>query len=323
MTSHLPRLALLLLLALALPGCASIHDDALRSSQAALAAKAPAAPTSSTTLSRAPRCSDPTASLRPGPRPAPGHMPAGTFMRAIQRRGRLIVGVDQNTLLLGYLNPFDGRIEGFEIDVARQVARAIFGDPNKIEFKAVSSAERIPALQDRSVDLVADALTINCERRTEVAFSSVYFNAGQRVLVPKNSKVRGLRDLAGKKVCATVGSTSIENVKRLSPRAIPYPVPLRTDCMVALQQGSVDAVSTDDAILFGFQAQDPNSRVVGPQVSSEPYGLGINKHHPDFVRFVNGVLAAMRADGSWTASYRKWLGRFGPPPPPPAPRYSR
>jgi polar amino acid transport system substrate-binding protein len=312
-----------LMLVLALSGCASIDNDALQSSRTALAAKAPAASTSSTNLSPTARCSNPTASLRPrGAPPAPGRMPVGSFMGAIHHRGRLIVGVDQNTLLLGYLNPFDGRIEGFEIDVARQVARAIFGDANRIEFKAVSSAERIPALQDRSVDLVADALTINCERLTDVSFSTVYFNAGQRVLVPANSSVRGLRDLARKKVCATVGSTSIENIQRLAPRAIPYPVPLRTDCMVALQQGKVDAVSTDDAILFGFQAQDPNSEVVGAQFSREPYGLGINKHHPEFVRFVNGVLARMRADGTWSAIYRRWLGRFGAPKPPVA-RYSR
>jgi polar amino acid transport system substrate-binding protein len=91
--------------------------------------------------------------------------------------------------------------------------------------------------------------------------------------------------------------------------------------MVALQQGRTDAISTDDAILFGFQAQDPNTRVVGPRFSREPYGLGINKQHPDFVRFVNGVLARMRADGTWAAIYRKWLGKFGRVPEPPVARY--
>jgi polar amino acid transport system substrate-binding protein len=307
-----------------LAGCGSISESALHASLGALETKAPAAPASAGTskTGNAP-CGDPTASLRPqGPLPAPGHMPAGTFMRKIQDRGRLIVGVDQNTLLLGYLNPFDGQIEGFDIDMLRQVAKAIFGDPNAIEFKAISSAQRIPVIQSQSVDIVADAMTINCERARQVAFTTVYYDAGQRIMVPSNSPVRSIRDLAGKKVCATVGSTSIENIRRLAPRAIPHPVTLRTDCLVALQEGKVDAISTDDAILDGFQAQDPYTKIVGPSVSEEPYGMAIDKRHPEFVRFVNAVLAQERSDGTWASIYRRWLGRVThTTPPAPQPRY--
>ena len=244
-------------------------------------------------------------------------------MRTIQDRGRLIVGVDQNTLLLGYLNPFNGQIEGFDIDMLRQVAKAIFGDPKAIEFMAISSAQRIPVIQAQSVDIVADAMTVTCERSRQVAFTTVYYNAGQRIMVPSNSSVRNVGDLAGRKVCATIGSTSIENIRKLAPRAIPYPVPLRTDCLVALQEGKVDAISTDDAILYGFQAQDPYTKIVGPSFSNEPYGMAINKSHPEFVRFVNAVLAQMRSDGTWASIYEKWLGRVthAPAPAPPQPHY--
>jgi polar amino acid transport system substrate-binding protein len=312
------------MVATALAGCGSISDRALHTSLSALEAKTPAAPTGSSTKAANSPCGDPTASLRPrGALPAPGHMPSGTFMRTIQARGRLIVGVDQNTLLLGYLNPFNGQIEGFDIDMLRQIAKAIFGDPNAIEFKAISSAQRIPVIQDQSVDIVADAMTINCERAKQVAFTTVYFHAGQRIMVPSNSPVRSTRDLTGRKVCATVGSTSIENIRKLAPRAIPYPVALRTDCLVALQEGKVDAISTDDAILYGFQAQDPYTKIVGPRFSDEPYGMAINKRHPEFVRFVNGVLAQMRSDGTWASIYEKWLGRIthAPAPAPPQPHY--
>jgi polar amino acid transport system substrate-binding protein len=124
-------------------------------------------------------------------------------------------------------------------------------------------------------------------------------------------------------VCATVGSTSIENIQRVAPKAIAYPVPLRTDCLVALQEGRVDAISTDDAILYGFQAQDPYTKIVGPKLTDEPYGMAINRSHPDFVRFVNAVLERMRSDGTWTSIYKKWLGRVthGATPAPPKPRY--
>jgi polar amino acid transport system substrate-binding protein len=311
-------------LATALAGCASISDRALHTSLAALGTKAPVPTSSSPSPTVSPNCGDPTASLRPqGSLPAPGRMPAGTFMRTIQDRGRLIVGVDQNTLLFGYLNPFHDQIEGFDIDMLRQVAKAIFGNPNAIEFKAISSAQRIPVIQNQSVDIVADAMTINCERRKQVSFSTVYYDAGQRVLVPSSSPVRGIKDLRGEKVCATAGSTSIENLSSSAFHPIPYPVPLRTDCLVALQQGKVAAISTDDAILYGLQAQDPYTKIVGARFTDEPYGMAVNKRRPDLVRFVNGVLARMRTDGTWASIYEKWLGRVthAPSPAPPQAHY--
>jgi polar amino acid transport system substrate-binding protein len=328
MSARIARLVGLAMLgcivAMTLAGCGSISDHALHASLSALEAKAPAAPASSSSKTANLACGDPTASLRPrGSLPAAGHMPAGTFMRTIQDRGRLIVGVDQNTLLLGYLNPFNGQIEGFDIDMLRLLAKAIFGDPGAIEFKAISSAQRVPVIQAQSVDIVADAMTINCERAKQVAFTTVYYDAGQRIMVPSNSPVRSTRDLTGRKVCATVGSTSIENIRKLAPRALPYPVPLRTDCLVALQEGKVDAISTDDAILYGFQAQDPYTKIVGPRFSNEPYGMAINKAHPDLVRFVNAVLAQTRSDGTWASIYEKWLGRVthAPAPGPPQAHY--
>jgi polar amino acid transport system substrate-binding protein len=317
---HLVALSLVSGVAIALAGCTSISDHASSAAESALNIEPPVPPRSRSSPP-VPPCGDPTASLRPmEPLPAPGAMPAGSFMRRIQDRGRLIVGVDQNTLLLGYLNPFNGQIEGFDIDMLRQVAKAVFGNPNAIEFKAISSAQRIPVIQDHSVDIVADAMTITCKRRKEVSFSTVYYEAGQRVLVPSNSRVRGIHDLADKKVCATVGSTSIENIKELAPRDIPYSVPLRTDCLVKLQEGKVAAISTDDAILYGFRAQDPYTKIVGPRFTEEPYGMAINKGHPEFVRFVNAVLARERSNGTWASIYDHWLGPITHKPAPSPPR---
>ena len=114
-------------------------------------------------------------------------------MAAIRRRGRLRAGVDQNTLLLGYANPLHGqRIEGFEIDLLHELSRALFGRPDRIEFHALTTAERLSAVQNGTVDIVADAVTINCYRATQVDFSSVYLSAGQRVLVPADSPARSL-----------------------------------------------------------------------------------------------------------------------------------
>ena len=94
------------------------------------------------------------------------------------------------------------------------------------------------------------------------------------------------------------------------------------DCLVALQQRQVDAVSTDDSILAGLVSQDPYLHIVGPSMNQEPYGIGVNKDNPGLVRFVNGTLERIRRDGTWNTLYRKWLTVLGPTPAPPVARYS-
>jgi polar amino acid transport system substrate-binding protein len=322
MTRHRPLAVLVALVAVAaLAGCGSTSGDALHSSLSALRATPP--PQTASKPDPIKHCEDRTASLRPsGALPAPGQMPTGSYMATIARRGELVAGVDQNTLLLAYLNPIKGQLEGFEIDMLRELARALFGDPDKIEFKALTTTQRLDAVQDGTVDVVADAFSVTCYRRTRASFSSVYYDAAQRVLVPKNSRARSIRDLEGKRVCATRGSTTIARLAKLPHRVIPYPVAQRTDCLVALQEGEVDAISSDDAILLGYKAQDPNTKIVGPPIADEPYGMAINKAHPEFVRFVNAVLARMRADGRWETIYRRWLRPYQPAQSPPRARYS-
>ncbi|HET6214556.1 MAG TPA: glutamate ABC transporter substrate-binding protein [Micromonosporaceae bacterium] len=269
-----------------------------------------------------PASCDPRASLRPqGSRPAPGQMPAGSTMGRIVQRGRLIVGVDQNTYLFGFRDPLTGTLSGFDIDIAHEVARALFGDPDRIQFKAISSAERIPAIQNGDVDIVVRTMTMTCERLEQVAFSTEYFTAGQRVLVTRDSSVAGIADLGGKKVCATDGSTSIRTVAAAPSHPLPVAVTDWTDCLVMLQQGQVTAISTDDTILAGLAAQDLNTKVVGDKITSEPYGVAMAKDATDLVRFVNAVLQQLRDDGGWQQIYRKWLSGLGATPNPPPARY--
>jgi polar amino acid transport system substrate-binding protein len=256
---------------------------------------------------------DPTVSLRPS---GPPSVTPGSFMARIRARGYLIAGVDQSTYHFGFLNPLDGKIEGFDIDMVHAIAKAIFGNPNKVVFKAISDDQRIPDVRSGAVDIVAHTMTINCARLQQVDFSTVYYDAGQRVLVEKNSPAKSIADLGGKKVCATSGSTSIANIRAAPSHPIPVAVPYWTDCLVKLQQGDVAAVSTDDSILAGLAAQDSWTKIVGPRFTNEPYGLAISQQHADFVRFVNAVLQQMRTDGQWAASYAHWVGTPVPAPPP-------
>lgn len=283
--------------------------------------------TSGTTSAPPPvACGNPLASFAPsGPNPAPGApMPAGSYMRTIQDRGRLIAGVSADTLLLGARNPLNGQIEGFDIDMLKAVSKAIFNDPNKIEYRVITTAQRIPALTDGSVDVVARAMTINCDRWQQIDFSTEYYRAGQKVLVAKGSRVSSMADLKGKRVCAPNGSTSMDKL-RTFPGLIPVGSDTHTGCLVLFQQGQVDAITGDDTILAGLAAQDPYAQVVNAAAFTvEPYGLGVSKKHPEFVQFVNGVLAQMRTDGEWTKAYDTWLkAALGPAPAPPAAVYGR
>ncbi|ETA66589.1 glutamate ABC transporter substrate-binding protein [Haloechinothrix halophila] len=262
-------------------------------------------------------CGDPTASLRPKNGLA---TPPGSTMAEIKKRGILRVGVDQNTFLFGFRNPTTGNLEGFDIAIAREIAKALFGDPDRVRFKAITSQQRIDVLRDGTVDVVVRTMTINCERREQIEFSSVYFVAGQRVLVTKRSGYSGLADLAGKKVCATTGSTSLRNIAAADSEPIPVAVENWSDCLVLLQQGQVEAISTDDTILAGMAQQDPTTHVVGPKFTNEPYGVGIPKEDTDLVRYVNAVLQQVRKN-TWQAVYDRWIEPALGPGTPPEPTY--
>jgi polar amino acid transport system substrate-binding protein len=264
---------------------------------------------------------DTEASLRPGPLPAPGNMPEGSPMADIAKRGRLVVGVDQNTYLFGFRNPNTGELEGFDIDIAREMARAIFGDPNRIQLRVVDASQRESMLQSGKVDLVVRTYSITCARKKLVDFSTVYFNANQKVLVVKGSGITSFQSLSGKRVCAVAGTTSLARLFELNPPPVVFSAATWTDCLLMLQQGQVDAISTDDVVLKGLAHQDPNLEVVGDSVAVEPYGIGIHLNNDVLVRFVNGVLDKIRNDGTWERLYDARLRELGPSPGPPEPRY--
>ncbi|WP_405134364.1 glutamate ABC transporter substrate-binding protein [Nocardia sp. NBC_01388] len=261
-------------------------------------------------------CGDPTASLRPtGARTGPD-------LDAIRNRGRLLVGLDPGSNLFSFRDPTTGALAGFDVDIAREVARDLLGNPDLVEFRILGSAERERALQEHTVDVVVKTMTINCDRRQRVTFSTSYLQAHQRVLTVRDSGITGLADLAGKRVCVVPGTTSIDLVRSQQPAASIVTVPSWADCLVVLQQRQADAISTDDTLLAGLSEQDPQTEVVGPDLSTEQYGIGISKGSDDLVRAVNATLERIRGDGTWNRSYQRWLaGELGDAAIPPPPRY--
>ncbi|AKU17837.1 glutamate ABC transporter substrate-binding protein [Luteipulveratus mongoliensis] len=319
------RASIAVCISLAVAGCSSgeYSDTPIPSKTTTKAAPAPAA-------TKAPDCGNPVQSYQPsGSLPAPTALPAGSTMAKIRARGRLIAGVSADSLQLGARNPITGSIEGFDIDMLHAVSQAIFGDPNKIEFRVISTADRFTVLQSHSVDIVARAVTMNCDRWDKVAFSTEYYHAGQKLLVPLGNKATGLDDLAQtlpagqRQVCAQTGSTAIDTVKQHRDLTL-VPAGTGTGCLVLFQQGKANAIVADDTVLAGLAAQDPYAKVLRMKaISNEPYGLAMPKDQTDLVRFVNQVLDTMRADGRLTASYNRWFKELGPAPAPPKAVYGR
>jgi len=136
---------------------------------------------------------NPRASLRPqGPLPAPDQMPAGSTMTRIAERGHLIVGVSPDTYGFAFRDE-NLRPEGFDVDIARDIAGAILGDRERVVFREVERV--VEAVRSGQVDLTVAATTITCKRREQVDFSAVYYEAGQRVLVNRDSAITDLDNL--------------------------------------------------------------------------------------------------------------------------------
>src|SRR5919202_320039 len=227
---------------------------------------AAASPAAVASPSAAAGSADVTASLRPpASLPQPGNMPAGSFMRTIQDRGMLLAGVRQDVPLTGFLNPRTNQIEGFDIEFVKAITRAIFGDESKVDRRPVTAAARIPSLQDGSIDVAAAAMTITADRKNQIDFSEVYYQAGDRVLVKNDSPYNSLQDLSDKRVCTVKGSTAEQNIPGVNARAQVVQADTYNECLLSLQQGRVDAVSTDDVILSGLAQQDPSTKLVGPK----------------------------------------------------------
>jgi putative glutamine transport system substrate-binding protein len=238
-------------------------------------------------------------------------------LAAIKQRGKLIAGVKYDVPLFGFLNPTTNKVEGFDVDMAKLVAKKIFGDENAIEFKEAISSNRIPYLEQGVVDVVFSTMTANAERAQQIDFSDVYYVAGQSLLVPTNSDITGIEALAGKTVGTVKGSTSEKNIREKAPDAKVELFNTYSEAVQAMQSGRVDAVTTDDIILYGFAKNNPDRfKVVGGQFTQEPYAAGVKKGNAELLAQVNAAIQEAKQDGTWAELYKKWISEDVPEVPP-------
>jgi polar amino acid transport system substrate-binding protein len=230
-------------------------------------------------------------------------------MYGLQTKGKIRIGTQEDNPPFSAKDPATNTWKGFDVDFGREVAKAIFGenaDLNTVlEWVPVTSATRIGVLQEGQADIVIKTFTVNEERKQQIDFSATYFFTGQRILVKKdNTDITNVASLTDKTVCAQAGSTSEANIARANPQARPLLLDSYPACLLALQQGQADAVSTDETILFGLVGRDPNTKIVGPYFSNEPYGIGIAKEKTGMDIFLNSLIGKMIQDGRWAELYK-------------------
>jgi len=233
---------------------------------------------------------------------------AGTTMAKLQQEGEITIGVKFDVPPFGFKNPKSGNVEGFDIDLAKAIADELGVKPKYIE---ALSDNRIPFLKDGTADLILSTMTINAERDEEIDFSEPYFVARGRILVKESdTSIKGVDDLDGKEVCTALGSTYADTLKKDAPRAKRRLVDSYSECLELIQNGAVDAVSTDDVILTGMIIQDDSLKLVGEPLTTEPYGAGIKEGDAAFQELVTEVVQKFKQDGRWAKSYEKWVGQY-------------
>ncbi|MFE6997762.1 glutamate ABC transporter substrate-binding protein [Microbacterium sp. NPDC057659] len=234
---------------------------------------------------------------------------------AMQKRGKVIVGVKEDQPGMGYLDVTTQERSGFDIDTARWIAASLGFDPSddsKIEYKAIASANREQALVNGDIDYYVGTYSITDKRKEQVDFAGPYFITGQGLLVAAdNDTIKSEKDLnKDTTVCSATGSTPIQNIRDNFPGVPTKEFDLYSACVEALLNGTVQAVTTDQAILIGYAAQDPDKlKVVGEPFTVEKYGVGLAKGDDVLRKHINDLFT----DGNdvWQQIFDNNLGSTG------------
>ncbi|MEV4289866.1 glutamate ABC transporter substrate-binding protein [Nonomuraea bangladeshensis] len=226
---------------------------------------------------------------------------------------KLVIGVKADQPGLGLRTP-DGAFTGFDVEVAKYVAKQLGVEPDGITFKETVSANREAFIEQGQVDLVVATYSITDARKQKVSFAGPYFVAGQDLLVrADDSSLTGPETLNGKKLCSVAGSTPAQKVKAEYAKEVQLQEERTySACVDRVLGGQLDAITTDNVILAGYAAQHNGKlKVVGKPFSTEKYGIGLKKGDTAGRKAVNDALEKMFADGSWTKALQASVGASG------------
>lgn len=239
-----------------------------------------------------------------------GKFEEGTKMAELAEAGKITVGVKYDQPGLGFKDASADVPSGFDIEIAKLLIADLGIDPadaDAVTWEETISDNREPYLEAGRVDLVLASYSITDDRRQIVGQTGPYLVTGQQILVASDSDVESIEDLKGKEVCSASGSTSLENVEAAG--AVGAPADTYSQCAEDVLNGSVEAMSTDGAILLGLAAQNEGElKVVGEQFSEERIGIGYSLESPEMCEWINGVIEEAYESGAWEEAFEATLG---------------
>jgi ABC-type amino acid transport substrate-binding protein len=253
---------------------------------------------------------------------------AETTLEKIKRTGVFTIGTRTGSPPFAFINK-ENQWVGFSIDLASLVHKNIekkLGQSVKFELKESAPATRIPLLTSMAVDLIAGTMTDTRARRENVDFSLTFFVTGAQFIVKKGSPIRGVQDIAGKRISSVQGSTNEREIRARYPQAVLVIFPDQPAGFTAMTQGKVDAYTNDGIQLWGLKYKSPNPdewEVVGDMYTYEPYGMAMRKNDSDFRHVVNVALMEAIEGGEYLKFYDKWFGPKSETPYPLSPEVKR
>lgn len=236
-----------------------------------------------------------------------GATAAGT-LDVIKQRGQMVVGVKADFPPFGFVDERQ-QLAGYDIDIAREIAKIILGSPDKVRLVTVTSANRIPMLQTNQIDIVIATMTITAARKEVIDFTVPYFCSGHLILTRRDSPIARFQDLNNRRVATVQGSTGDRVTALLAPQAQRVTFGQNSEALLALKDGRTEAFVQDDVLLLAFAKEDRTLKVVGwPPQMPGPYGMGVRKGDTDLLAAVNVALAQIRSRGVYQRLFTKWFG---------------
>ncbi len=227
--------------------------------------------------------------------------------KQVKAKDSITWGIRADTRLFGLTDIKTGKVEGFEIDLAKALTKQMLGPKAKVNYFTTTANTRIPLLKNHNVDAVLATMTITPERAKQVTFSKSYFPAGSSLLVPNSSKVTNVRQLNGKTVLAVKGTTAVDDIKKFAPKARVLQYDDYGQAMSALKAHQGVALTTDNGLLAGIAKENPGYKLVGGVYANDPYGIAVNKGQTQMINHINQALTELKQNGTYARLIEKWF----------------
>jgi ABC-type amino acid transport substrate-binding protein len=257
---------------------------------------------------------------------------ADETMDRIEKTGKIRVGFREDSIPFAFIDPKVGKHVGFSVDMTYELAQKLsehFGKKIEIEPFTVTTKTRIPLVANGTIDVEMGSTTYTQDREDVVDFSMIFFFSETTFLVPKDSPIKTIQDLNGKRLGGARGTTNLKAIEDDAAKGLFKPKEIVTleghaQGFLALKTGKIDAYSTDRSLLEGLRMKDTNPenwRTVDFAIAYEPYGYMMRKCTSDFRHFLNDTIRWSIKTGKFFELYDKWMGPKGPVPIPMSPIY--